>query len=112
MLDRNGRLQSLVFKKDYIDHIKNPYEMLDEKKRLAVGCGINTHDYKQRVPALIEAGADVLCFDSSDGYTEFQRDAALWTRRTLRETGGDRRRQRGGRRGVSGTWQRMRKLIL
>lgn len=80
ILDRKGRLQSLVFKKDYIDHIKNPNEVLDEKKRLAVGCGINTHDYKQRVPALIEAGADVLCFDSSDGYTEFQRDAALWTR--------------------------------
>ena len=80
ILDKKGHLQSLVFKKDYIDHIKNPYEMLDEKKRLAVGCGINTHDYKQRVPALIDAGADVLCFDSSDGYTEFQRDAAVWTR--------------------------------
>jgi IMP dehydrogenase len=83
ILDKNGRLQSLVFKKDYIDHIKNPYEMLDEKKRLAVGCGINTHDFKQRVPALIEAGADVLCFDSSDGYTQFQCDAARWTRATF-----------------------------
>ena len=81
VLDKKGRLQSLVFKKDYIDHIKNPYEMLDEKKRLAVGCGVNTHDYKQRVPALVGAGADVLCFDSSDGYTEFQRDAALWVRK-------------------------------
>jgi IMP dehydrogenase len=80
ILDKTGHLQSLVFKKDYIDHIKNPNEMLDEEKRLAVGCGINTHDYKQRVPALIEAGADVLCFDSSDGYTEFQCDAAVWTR--------------------------------
>jgi IMP dehydrogenase len=81
ILDKNDRLQSLVFKKDYIDHIKNPNEMLDEKKRLAVGCGVNTHDYKQRIPALTEAGADALCFDSSDGYSEFQRDASLWTRR-------------------------------
>jgi IMP dehydrogenase len=80
ILDKKACLQSLVFKKDYVDHIKNPYEMLDEKKRLAVGCGINTHDFKQRVPALMEAGADVLCFDSSDGFTEFQRDAALWVR--------------------------------
>jgi len=80
ILDKNGNLQFLVFKKDYVDHINNPYEMLDEKKRLAVGCGVNTHDYKERVPALVGAGADVLCFDSSDGYTEFQRDAALWVR--------------------------------
>jgi len=70
-----------VFKKDYVDHRNNPYELLDEKKRIAVGAGINTHDYKDRVPALVEAGADVLCFDSSDGYTEFQRDAALWVRK-------------------------------
>ena len=81
VLDKEGRLQFLVFKKDYMDHINNPYELLDEKKRLAVGCGINTHDYKKRVPALVEAGADVLCFDSSDGYTDFQRDAALWVRK-------------------------------
>jgi IMP dehydrogenase len=81
ILDKEGKLLFLVFKKDYIDHINNPFELLDEKKRLAVGCGVNTHDYKQRVPALVEAGADVLCFDSSDGYTEFQRDAALWVRK-------------------------------
>jgi IMP dehydrogenase len=81
VLDKKGNLLFLVFKKDYIDHINNPFELLDEKKRLAVGCGINTHDYKERVPALVEAGADVLCFDSSDGYTDFQRDAALWVRK-------------------------------
>ena len=45
------------------------------------GAGINTHDYKERVPALVEAGADVLCFDSSDGYSEFQKEAALWIRK-------------------------------
>jgi len=37
------------------------------------GAGINTRDYKERVPALIEAGADVLCIDSSDGFSEWQR---------------------------------------
>ena len=67
ILDNNGKLQSLVFKKDYFDHMNNPDELLDNQKRLAVGAGINTHDYRERVPALIEAGADVLCFDASDG---------------------------------------------
>ena len=80
ILDSAGKLQSLVFKKDYIDHMNNPDELLDSQKRLAVAAGVNTHDYRERVPALVEAGADVLCFDSSDGYTEFQKDAALWTR--------------------------------
>jgi IMP dehydrogenase len=82
ILDAGGRLQSLVFKKDYIDHMNNPDERLDKKNRLVIGAAINTHDYKDRVPALIEAGADVLCFDSSDGYTAFQKDAARWVRKT------------------------------
>ena len=55
--------------------------MLDDQKRMAVGAGVNTHDYRERVPALIDAGVDVLCFDSSDGYTEFQRDAVQWVRK-------------------------------
>jgi IMP dehydrogenase len=82
ILDAEGRLQSLVFKKDYIDHMNNPDELLDGKKRLAVAAAVNTHDYKERIPALVEAGADVLCFDSSDGYSEFQKEAARWARKT------------------------------
>jgi IMP dehydrogenase len=81
ILDKDGKLHSLVFKKDYIDHVNNPDELLDQQKRLAVGAAINTHDFKERVPGLVEAGADVLCFDSSDGYSEFQKDAALWVRK-------------------------------
>jgi IMP dehydrogenase len=80
VLEDDGRLNSLVFKKDYVDHMNNPDEILDGRKRLAVGAGINTHDYKERVPALVEAGADVLSFDSSDGYSEFQAEAAKWIR--------------------------------
>ncbi len=80
VLEKDGRLNSLVFKKDYVDHMNNPHELLDAGKRLAVGAGINTHDYRERVPALVEAGADVLAFDSSDGYSEYQKDAALWVR--------------------------------
>jgi IMP dehydrogenase len=80
ILDAAGCLQALVFKKDYVDHRRNPHEMLDEKKRLVVGAGINTHDYKDRVPALVDAGVDVMAIDSSDGYTEFQKETALWVR--------------------------------
>jgi IMP dehydrogenase len=86
ILDGEGRLDSLVFKKDYVDHINNPLELLDSRKRLVVGAGINTHDYQERVPALVDAGVDLLSFDSSDGHSEFQRDAALW----VRERYGDR----------------------
>ncbi|MCX7725278.1 MAG: IMP dehydrogenase [Chitinispirillaceae bacterium] len=81
ILDNEGRLCFLVFKKDYVDHMRNPDELVDTQKRLVTGAAVNTHDYEERIPALVEAGADVLCFDSSDGYTEFQRDAALWARK-------------------------------
>ena len=80
VLDSNGRLLSLVFKKDYFDHMTNPDELLDDSKRLVTGAGVNTHDYKDRIPALMEAGVDVLCFDSSDGYSEFQMEAIKWTK--------------------------------
>ena len=68
---------------------------------IGMGAGINTHDYKDRVPALIEAGADVLCFDSSDGYSEFQRDAAVWIRKKFGRKSSCRRGQHGRRRGLS-----------
>lgn len=81
ILEADGRLNSVVFKKDYVDHINNPLEILDTQKRLVAAAGINTHDYQERLPALIEAGVDVVSFDSSDGFSEFQRDASLWARK-------------------------------
>jgi IMP dehydrogenase len=80
ILDSEGHLTSLVFKKDYEDHMRHPLELLDDSKRLCVGAAINTHDYEERVPAVLEAGADVLCFDSSDGFTEFQKEGIAWIR--------------------------------
>ncbi len=85
ILDQDGRLSALVFKKDYVDHRRHPMELSDDSKRLCVGAAINTHDYQERVPALIEAGADALCFDSSDGFTEFQREGIDWIRKTYGE---------------------------
>lgn len=73
IVSAEGNLIYLVFRKDYAQHKDNPHEMLDEHKRYMVGAGINTLDYKERVPALVEAGADVLCIDSSEGYTAWQK---------------------------------------
>lgn len=78
IIDKNQNLLYLVFRKDYDSHKENPAELLDVNKRLMTGAGINTRDYAERVPALVEAGADILCVDSSDGYTEFQDDAIRW----------------------------------
>ena len=72
IVDKNGCLKYFVFRKDYDAHKENPNELLDSQKRYIVGAGINTRDYEERVPALIEAGADVLCIDSSEGFSEWQ----------------------------------------
>lgn len=80
IIDDEQRLCSFVFRKDYDSHKMNPDELLDSNKRYVVGAGINTRDYAQRVPALIEAGADVLCIDSSEGFSEWQRLTLSWIR--------------------------------
>ena len=76
IVDENDNLLYLVFRKDYAQHEEQPLELLDSHNRLMVGAGINTLDYEKRVPALVEAGADVLCIDSSEGYT-------IWQKKTL-----------------------------
>ena len=81
IIDENDNLVYLVFRKDYDAHKDNPVELSNKAtKELLVGAGINTRDYSERVPALIEAGADVLCIDSSDGYSEWQYDTLRWIR--------------------------------
>ncbi|MCL2159142.1 MAG: IMP dehydrogenase [Oscillospiraceae bacterium] len=82
IIDSEGRLKYFVFRKDYDTHKENENEMLDDSKRFMVGAGINTRDYKERVPALIEAGADALCIDSSEGFTEWQKITLDYVRKT------------------------------
>ena len=86
IIDDDGRLLYFVFRKDYASHKENPLELLDSKKRFLVGAGINTRDYEQRIPALLEAGADVLCIDSSEGYTVWQKNVLDWVRERYGET--------------------------
>ncbi len=80
IISEDGRLLSLVFRKDYEEHKENPDELLDGHKSYLVGAGINTRDYEERVPALVEAGADVLCIDSSDGFSVWQSQTLDWIR--------------------------------
>lgn len=74
IIDENQNLKYFVFRKDYDNHKENPNELLDDNKRLIVGAGINTRDYEERVPALLNAGVDVMCIDSSDGFSEWQQE--------------------------------------
>ena len=80
IVTKDGRLSSFVFRKDYSSHKDNPNELLDRHKRYIVGAGVNTRDYEQRIPALVDAGADVLCIDSSEGFSEWQKRTLYWVR--------------------------------
>lgn len=86
LVDKNDHLTYIVFRKDYESHKENVNELLDENKSYIVGAGINTRDFKERVPALVEAGADVLCIDSSEGYSEWQKNTIAWIRETYGDT--------------------------
>ncbi len=86
IITKEGNMVAFVFRKDYDMHKENPLELLDDNKRYVVGAGINTRDYSERIPALVEAGVDVLCIDSSEGYSQWQQQALSY----VRETYGDR----------------------
>ena len=86
IIDKDGKLCYFVFRKDYDQHKENPNELLDDKKRFIVGAGVNTRDYEKRIPALVDAGADVLCIDSSEGFTEWQKRVIDFVRDKYGET--------------------------
>ena len=86
IIDANQRLCAFVFRKDYDKHKKNPNELLDDQKRYVVGAGINTRDYAERIPALVEAGVDVVCIDSSEGFSEWQARTIKWVRDNYGDT--------------------------
>ena len=86
ILDDEERLKYLVFRKDYEDRKNNPYSLLDENKRYIVGAGINTRDFEERIPALVEAGVDMICMDSSDGYSVWQKNTIDFVREKYGDT--------------------------
>ena len=86
IIDDKGRLIYMVFRKDYDSHKENPLELLDSQKKYVVGAGVNTRDYSERIPALVEAGADIICIDSSEGFTAWQKNTLSWVREKYGET--------------------------
>ena len=86
IIDDLQRLRYFVFRKDYTSHKNNPNELLDAQKRYVVGAGINTRDYAERIPALVEAGVDVVCIDSSEGFSEWQQRTIAWVREKYGDT--------------------------
>ena len=86
LIDDKQNLKYMVFRKDYSTHKENTNELLDSSKRYMVGAGINTRDYEERVPALVEAGADVLCIDSSEGFSEWQKRTIAYIRKNYGDT--------------------------
>ena len=86
IVDDDGNLMYFVFRKDYASHKENQHELLDSDKRYIVGAGVNTKDYMERIPALVEAGADVLCIDSSEGHTEWQKKTIEFVREKYGDT--------------------------
>ena len=86
IVDENDHMMYFVFRKDYSSHKANPLELLDSQKRYLVGAGINTRDYTTRIPALLEAGVDVLVIDSSEGYTCWQEKTIKWVRENYGDT--------------------------
>ena len=86
IIDKEQHLKSIVFRKDYDSHKENPNELLDAGKRYVVGAGINTRDYEERIPALVNAGADVLCIDSSEGFSEWQARTLKFVREKYGDT--------------------------
>lgn len=80
ILDKKGNLNTIVFRKDYENDHEYPNSLVDENQRYIVGAGVNTRDYKERIPALVEAGVDIICLDSSDGYSVWQKNTISWVR--------------------------------
>ena len=86
IVDENDHLMYFVFRKDYASHKKYPLGLLDSQKRYMVGAGINTRDYKERIPALLKAGVDCLVIDSSEGFTCWQKKVIEWVRENYGDT--------------------------
>ena len=86
VISKEGKLVAFVFRKDYDQHKENPLELVDSTHRFVVGAGVNTRDFEERIPALVDAGADVLCIDSSEGFTEWQSRTIAFVRKKYGDT--------------------------
>ena len=81
LVNSADQLEFLVFRRDYEEGATKANQVVDHEGRLLVGAGVNTRDFKERIPALLDARVDVLCIDSSDGYSEWVSDTLTYVRK-------------------------------
>lgn len=86
IIRKDGTLDSLVFRKDVQQHINHPNELVDADKRYVTAAALNTHDYKERAAALVQSGVDLLVIDSSDGFTEYQKECIEFCKKNYADT--------------------------
>lgn len=84
ILERDGKLCYVVFKRDVEEHLKNPLELVDDRKRFICGAAINTHDYTERAKAVVDAGADFLVIDTSQAQSEYVEDCLHYSKKNFK----------------------------
>ncbi len=73
IVDKQGRLVSLMSRNDLLKNREFPLASKDDKKQLRVGAAISTkEEAKERLAALSEAGVDVVVIDSAQGNSVYQ----------------------------------------
>lgn len=86
IVNKDGTLKYMVFRKDAQAHKDFPNATVDSNKRYLAGAAVDTHDYAERAPALAEVGADALFIDSSDGFSEYQKKCIEFIKTNFPET--------------------------
>ncbi len=80
--DKQENLKYCVFKKDMENHLDFPDELIDEQKRYVVSAAVSTHPRNhERIEELIKADADIIVVDSSDGFSDFQKETLDFIRK-------------------------------
>jgi IMP dehydrogenase len=81
LVDDHDVLFGLITVKDILKEVQYPQAVRDSKGRLLVGAAIGAGtDLKERTAALVDAGVDVLCLDSSHGHSLGVLEAAKWVK--------------------------------
>ena len=81
------QLRGLITVKDIQKATEHPYACKDHHQRLRVGAAVSTGDEsKERVEALVKAGADVIVVDTAHGHSQGVLEQIHWTKQNYPET--------------------------